>query len=73
MSNNITQLKLFKRYTYIQKIQDEIERRNQIKSRIDAHNKKVASDRTNGKKNTNANKASKIINKTVINNSVNIF
>lgn len=77
MSNIVTQLILFKRYQNgnkniqnIDEINNEIaNRRKNLNERINAHNRKVAENKANAQ----LQKSTRIINKTVINNNVNMF
>lgn len=76
MSNIITQLILFKRYTHdnqntqYEAINNQLaDKRAKLNARIAAHNKKVAENKANEKQY----KSNRIINNTVINNNVNMF
>jgi|LauGreDrversion4_2_1035121.scaffolds.fasta_scaffold1449200_2 hypothetical protein len=76
MSNIITQLILFKRYTHdnqntqYEAINNQLaDKRAKLNARIAAHNKKVAENKANEKQH----KSNRIINNTVINNNVNMF
>ena len=81
MSNKPTSLILFKRRApdnsetehLISTIDNEIARRSDLHARIIAHNKIVREAKLEAEAKSKAYKSTRIINRTVINNNVNMF
>jgi hypothetical protein len=81
MSNKPTSLILFKRRApdnsetehLISEIDNEIARRTDLNARIIAHNKRVREAKLEAEAKAKAYKSTRIINRTAINNNVNMF